>query len=240
MRCLLQHQRAQLGLQRAQPGGVGRSDRDTSPGCATHGAREVEVGWNAALGIACARPAVLVNAGQMALDHVGQCQFVKEDVEKFVARQRKDKIIEPLAVAACLARAPAGCTAFGTVDLVAAAEPVVAGPDGLPASAPTMAKLGLLDVLARNADPFPIVQVAHAALADGVGYRLSNLPFEALNEAAAIDRTLVLAVEAAVHYAYRHARAPESMHLTTTCAPEGTIRTAVAPAFRCSLFQSSG
>ena len=147
----------------------------------------------------------MVDPCELALDQVGQCKFVEEDVEELVTGQREDEFVQPPAIAAGLATAGATATATdGAIDFVALGKAVVAGVDAVPHAAPAMGELRLLDVLAGNADLLAIVEIAHATLADGIRHGLADLPLETLDETRAIDRTLVLAVEAAIYDAYRH------------------------------------
>ncbi|MPN02221.1 hypothetical protein SDC9_149435 [bioreactor metagenome] len=96
-------------------------------------------------------------------------------------------------------------TAFGRpVHLVALREAIVAGMDGLAPTAPPMAEMRFADILARDADLLAVLEVADAPLGDGIRYRLPDLPLEAANEAATIDRTLVPAVLPTIDDTYGH------------------------------------
>ena len=175
---------------------------------------------------------VLVDPRKLAFDQVGQGQFVEENVEELVACQRKDEVVEAFALVAGLSGTRAARATLRAVYLIAAAEAVVARIDGFPATAAAVAKLRFLYVLARNTDLFTVVQVLHSALADGVGHRLANLPLESFDEARAIDRTFVFAVEAAVYDTNRHEVLSKLASVRTTCARADTTRTKGEPAFR--------
>jgi hypothetical protein len=110
-------------------------------------------------------------------DQIGQGQFVKENVQKLLFGQCEHELVEPFAVLAGLTLACAPGTAFGPVDLVFAAEAVVAGAYGFPDPALAMLELGLAYVLAGMPifSPLSISRIPRLLMASATALRICPL-----------------------------------------------------------------
>ena len=103
-------------------------------------------------------------------------------------------LIGCLPLAGTLSAAPS----FGAVNLVAGDELIIAGMHHLPFTALPLMKMGLADILGRDADALALVYVLNAALGDSIRDRLFYLLLVTADEALPIDSAFVFAVEPAV------------------------------------------
>ena len=241
-------------LQRADARRVGRAERQPTAERAAHRADDVDVGRRAVGLEAGALGLVVGDLGELGADHARQLEVLEEQVEEFLARELEHEVVLVLALVARLALAAAvTAAAERALDAVAGAELVVTGKDLFPDPALAVMQRRFGEVARGDGDLLAVVQVADRAAVDGLGHRLADLLLEAAHEALAVDRALVLAVEAPIddadhvsslwHAGSRAGRAilpRPAGGVTTTCARAGTTRTAGAPASRCNPCRSCG
>src|SRR5471032_758577 len=192
--------------------------------------------------------------GQLGLDQVGQLQVFEEVVHEFFARQLEDEIVLGHLVAIAGLAAAGAAAALGTVDQVALEVFLVAGVDGFPHAAVSVAERGLAHVLDRDGNFFAILNVGDGAAFDGTSHRVLDLGLVAPQEALAVDRRLVLALQTSVDEvsqkmppaAIGRRRAATALcgaarnTSKTTSSHANTIRTAAAPAWPYSLSRPCG
>ncbi|MNY10340.1 hypothetical protein D3C86_1433140 [compost metagenome] len=170
-----------------------------------------------------------VHAGQVLLHQVGQGQVLEHEVEELLLGDLEDEVVLALAGVAGLALAGTAATAAGGPrDALAGGELLVAGvDDGLPAAA-AMVQHRLVDVARGDADLLAVLHVGDRAPADGLLHRLLDVVAVPSQEALAVHRALVLAVQSSVD---------DVTHGVLRCGLEagGAARSVTTPAWRSGL-----
>ncbi len=243
---------------RAQLGPAAAGQRDAPRMGRAQGADDVDARRVAVVADAGADGLEGVGAGDVALDQVGQLQVLEHEVEEFLLGDLEDEVVHAFAAVAGLAAAAAAPAAGWTGDVLAGGEFLVAGvDDGLP-PATAMVQHRFVDIAPGNADLLAVLHVGNGTPADGLLDGLLDVFTVAPQEALAVHRALVLAVQtpvddvahecssgpvaprrsggAEVRMRRRPVRSqrPYRWQTTATCEPAGTIPTAGGPASRCS------
>ncbi|MNP00781.1 hypothetical protein D3C76_925770 [compost metagenome] len=151
----------------------------------------------------------------MAFDQVGQFEVFEHEFEKLFLGDLEDELIHALARVAGLATATAAATTLGPGDVFAGGEFLVARVhDGLLA-ATTVVQHRFIDVPSRNADLLAMLHVHDGAAAHGLFDGLLDVLTVAPQKTLAVDRALVLAVQASVDYV-AHGPSGDWMQLQAT------------------------
>ena len=165
------------------------------------GADDIDSRWVAFVADARAYGLEGVDAGQVALDQVGQFKVLEHEFEEFLLGDLEDELVHAFAGVTGLAAAPAACASpLGPGDMLAGSEFLVARVHhGLLATTPVV-QHRFVDVPPGNADLFAMLHVGDGAAAHGLLDGLLDVVAVAPQKPLAVHRALVLAVQASVDY----------------------------------------
>jgi len=189
----------QLLLQLADLAPARAAYRDAPSERAAQRAQHVDVGRGARHVVAGALGFEIDRLGQLGLDHVRQLEVLEEVIHEFFTRELENEIVLDglLAVAGAAAARPAAAAARA-VELVAFLVFGIARVDGFPHAAMGVAEMRFVDVLDGDRDFFAALDVGDRAALDGAADRVLDLRLVAAQEAFAVHRGLVLALQASV------------------------------------------
>ena len=143
--------------------------------------------------------------GELGAHHPRQRQIVEEDLHELFLGEVEDEVVLPIAGIARLALAAAAPrAALRPLDVIAPDVLLVARMDDLARAAGAMAKRRLADVALGQVDVLALLDVADAALVDGLSHRVAQLPLIAAEKSLAVADRLVLAGEAAIDDLLEH------------------------------------
>ena len=143
--------------------------------------------------------------GDLRAHHPRQREVVEEDLHELFLGEVEDEVVLSLARIARLALAAAAPgSALRPLDVVAAHVLLVARMDDLARAARAMAERRLADVALGQVDVLALLDVADAALVDGLPHRVAELALIAAQEPLAVADRLVLAGEPAIDDLLQH------------------------------------
>ncbi|MNE40093.1 hypothetical protein D3C80_1340820 [compost metagenome] len=158
----------------------------------------------------------------MAFDQVGQFQVLEHEFEKFLLGNLEDEFVHALAGIAGLASPTATTATLWPGDVFAGGEFLVAWVDhGLFATA-AVVKHRLVDITTGNADLLAMFHIGNGAATYGLLDGFLDVVTVTPQKALAVDRALVLAVQASVdHIAHRPLRGAEDSSFKPQAGPGG-------------------
>ncbi|OMP13912.1 hypothetical protein COLO4_00647 [Corchorus olitorius] len=139
-----------------------------------------------------------VGTGQVALDQVGQFQVLEHEFEEFLLGDLEDELVHAFAGVARLATTTAASAALRPRDVFASGELLVARVDDSLLAATAMVQHRFVDIAARDADLLAMLHVGDGSAAHGLLDGFLDVITVTPQEALAVDRALVLAIQASV------------------------------------------